>query len=320
MILSIIIPMYNCEQYIAQCLDSILTSDLPKDDYEVIIVNDGSKDRGPEIAQDYCKKYDNLIYLTQENQGQSVARNEGTKAANGIYLWFVDADDRLESVLMPVVLQLNNGLDILGVQLRMVDETGDSKRMECTQPSVEHGRVMRGRDAMVQGYNPSSVCALIVRREFVTLHKLFFHPGITHQDVELSYQWMTYGKTVLFTDLSPYIYILHSGSTSQSISPEKKIKYLTDDLVVMKTFERLAGDVAAADHQLAAVIRQRVKSIELGMVISLHSNRKQWRPLGISQAVLSRMIAEQRYPLRGNYGSRKKNLLKHVLNIKWMVV
>ena len=83
--LSIIIPMYNAEKYIVDCLDSILKSDLPKGEYEVIIVNDGSKDKGPEIAQVYVSKHENFRYLTQENQGQSVARNYGIKEARGEY-------------------------------------------------------------------------------------------------------------------------------------------------------------------------------------------------------------------------------------------
>ena len=64
--LSVIIPMYNSEKYIANCLDSILNSDLPQDAYEVIIVNDGSVDSGPQIAQEYVSKHNNFTFLTQE--------------------------------------------------------------------------------------------------------------------------------------------------------------------------------------------------------------------------------------------------------------
>ena len=77
--------MYNCEKYIADCLDSIINSGLSESDYEVIVVNDGSKDRGPEIAQSYAARHNHIRYLTQENQGQSVARNYGLTAAQGEY-------------------------------------------------------------------------------------------------------------------------------------------------------------------------------------------------------------------------------------------
>ena len=67
--------MYNAEKYIGICLDSILDSNLLKEEYEIVIVNDGSQDKSPEIAQDYAARYSNVTYLTQENQGQSTARN-----------------------------------------------------------------------------------------------------------------------------------------------------------------------------------------------------------------------------------------------------
>ena len=84
--LSIIIPLYNAGKYIVKCLDSIQTSDLNIHDYEVIIVNDGSTDDGPEMAQRYAKEHENFFYYTQENQGQSVARNYGIHEANGKYI------------------------------------------------------------------------------------------------------------------------------------------------------------------------------------------------------------------------------------------
>ena len=71
--------MYNAEKYIGICLDSILNSNLSKADYEIVIVNDGSKDKSPDIAKTYASLYSNIIYLSQENQGQSTARNNGIK-------------------------------------------------------------------------------------------------------------------------------------------------------------------------------------------------------------------------------------------------
>ena len=102
--LSIIIPMYNAEKYIGICLDSILDSNLLKEEYEIVIVNDGSQDKSSEIAQDYASRYSNVAYLTQENQGQSTARNYGIKSCQGEYVWCVDADDKLISAQLPKLI------------------------------------------------------------------------------------------------------------------------------------------------------------------------------------------------------------------------
>jgi len=95
--LSIIIPLYNCENYISHCLDCIFSSQLSFKEFEVIIINDGSKDNGPLICQNYAKRYSNIKFLSQVNQGASAARNKGLDAAQGDYIWFVDGDDNIIS-------------------------------------------------------------------------------------------------------------------------------------------------------------------------------------------------------------------------------
>ena len=91
--LSIIIPAYNASKYIEKCIDSVLNQGIPSDCYEIIIVNDGSTDNTVELAQRYISKFQNIKLFTQENHGQSAARNKGIDVATGEYIAFVDADD-----------------------------------------------------------------------------------------------------------------------------------------------------------------------------------------------------------------------------------
>lgn len=90
-LVSVIVPAYNVEQYVFQCLES-----LRKQTYsnvEVVIVNDGSKDRTPEIAKEYAESHQNFVFVHQENQGSGVARNTGIQHAKGDFFVFVDPDD-----------------------------------------------------------------------------------------------------------------------------------------------------------------------------------------------------------------------------------
>ncbi|HFI0054596.1 TPA: glycosyltransferase family 2 protein [Streptococcus suis] len=89
--LSIIIPVYNVEQYLKECLDSVLAQTIS--DKEIILVNDGSTDNSTAICQEYANKYDCIRYYSQENLGAAAARNTGIKEANGDYITFIDADD-----------------------------------------------------------------------------------------------------------------------------------------------------------------------------------------------------------------------------------
>ena len=92
--LSIIIPVYNVEQYVGRCLQSCLSqSHVKADDYELVIVNDGTKDNSMQVVEEMTRGCTNITVINQHNQGLSMARNAGLKEAKGEYVWFVDSDD-----------------------------------------------------------------------------------------------------------------------------------------------------------------------------------------------------------------------------------
>ncbi len=112
--LSIIITVYNREKYIARCIESVLNQNL--DDYEVIIINDGSTDNSHNIIKQYADKYkDRIKYIKKENGGVSSARNEGIKQANGEYITYIDSDDYAEQNCYKEIYELakKNNYDIV---------------------------------------------------------------------------------------------------------------------------------------------------------------------------------------------------------------
>ena len=92
--ISVIIPVYNVENYIKKCLDSILTQSIPN--VEIICVNDGSDDKSGKILEEYSQKYKNIKIINQNNKGIAAARNTGLEIANGKYIQFIDSDDWLK--------------------------------------------------------------------------------------------------------------------------------------------------------------------------------------------------------------------------------
>lgn len=323
LMLSIIIPMYNAEKYIEECLDSILNSNLPKKMYELVIVNDGSKDKSPEIAQNYAAKYSNVTYLTQENQGQSTARNYGIKTCKGEYVWCVDADDKVISEQLPKIIEALDeykNLDILAVQLQNVTEGGQYLDVECSQPMLEHNKVLSGVEAVLSGYNPSSICALITKKQLFIDNNIFFVKGITHQDVELTYRLMPCATNVVFSDITPYLYIYHPNSTSKSMVPEKKIKYIKDDIYIINSFRRLALSFKDINPQLYSVIFNRSQNVLFGLVYSLYKNKKEWGKLGINSVIIEELKKNQLYPIKGEFDSIKKNIFARMfLNFEFMI-
>ena len=323
LMLSIIIPMYNAEKYIEECLDSILNSNLPKNLYELVIVNDGSQDKSPEIAQNFEAKYSNVTYLTQENQGQSTARNYGIKTCKGEYVWCVDADDKVISEQLPKIIEALDeyrNLDILAIQLQNVTEEGQYLDIECSQPMLEHNKVLSGVEAILSGYNPSSICALITKKQLFIDNNIFFVKGITHQDVELTYRLMPCATNVVFSDITPYLYIYHPNSTSKSMVPEKKIKYIKDDIYIINSFRRLALSFKDINPQLYSVIFNRSQNVLFGLVYSLYKNKKEWGKLGINSVIIEELKKNQLYPIKGEFDSIKKNIFARMfLNFEFMI-
>ncbi len=93
MFLSIIIPVYNAEKYLEECLQSCLDQDVEKEDYEIVCINDGSKDGSLPILQRCAQMHSNVLVIDQPNSGVSATRNRAMQVAKGDYIWFVDADD-----------------------------------------------------------------------------------------------------------------------------------------------------------------------------------------------------------------------------------
>ena len=184
--LSIIIPVYNVEEYLRQCLDSILAQDCPEGfEYEVLLADDGSTDCSGVICDEYADAYGNVRVFHRENGGLSAARNTGIEAAQGEYLQFVDSDDWLEpGALQAIAASLKGEPDVLFVNVNRY------LNGECTGKSnYEPSLLSDGYEGFVDGYirryalNGQAQC-LIVRRAVVEQTGLRFHEGILHEDME----------------------------------------------------------------------------------------------------------------------------------------
>ena len=120
-VLSIIVPVFRAEPYLERCVQSMLQQDLAAEEYEIILVDDGSDDRCPALCDQYAAQHAQVQVIHQANQGQAAARNTGIQAAKGQYICFVDSDDFVEPNTYKALLQqaIDNHLDIL-LSLRAV--------------------------------------------------------------------------------------------------------------------------------------------------------------------------------------------------------
>ena len=124
---SVIVPVYNVEKYVARCLESLVNQQCDCS-YEIIIINDGTKDNSMEIVNDYAAHYDFIHVYAQKNSGVSVARNNGIAKARGKYVMFVDSDDYVAPSYISVLYDTAEayGSDIAQCNYRNVFDGNDS--------------------------------------------------------------------------------------------------------------------------------------------------------------------------------------------------
>lgn len=190
--LSIIVPVYNVEQYIRTCIESIYKQGLDEDRFEVLIVNDGTKDKSMEVIQDIIAQHKNIVVINQENLSLSVARNNGIAAAKGKYILMIDSDDLLieNSLSRLLDLALEEEVDLLVADfLEMDNEIITSSSSYVNQNRFEFKR-KTGIQLFLEDLNPNQcyVWRTLYKRSFILENNLKFVPGIRYQDVPFTHE------------------------------------------------------------------------------------------------------------------------------------
>lgn len=239
--LSIIIPMYNVELYIEQCLQSCLNQNVSKETYEIIVVNDGSTDRSLQIAEHIAAQAANVYIITQSNGGLSMARNVGLQNAKGEYVWFVDADDRIqENCLCQLIKKCDyDKLDILAVG------AGDVVKGQVINRFVyPYENVVTGGDVLDDGHMQHCVPFTIYCRKFLLHFNLYFYPNIYHEDTEFSPRAYFFAKRVGFINEIFYYVTINPNSITRTVNYKKSF----DCLKVAISIHDFSHSVANGEH------------------------------------------------------------------------
>lgn len=222
--LSIIVPVYQVEQYIRPCLESLFKQGLDDDRFEVILVNDGTRDGSFEAVADILAQHRNIKRVDQANQGLSVARNTGMQYAMGTYVLFVDSDDLLVEGSVAPLLQVaaNHAADLVVADfIKLTDDeiTGYKPGKNLPQ-TVE---VKSGAQLFLDNLNPSEnyVWRTLYRRQFLDDNELRFIPGICYEDMPFTPECYLKAKTAVRASSILYIYRMGHSSITSTMTPKK---------------------------------------------------------------------------------------------------
>jgi len=212
--LSIIVPVYNAEKHLRQCLDSIINQTLKE--IQVIIINDGSTDKSKQIILDYVGKDDRILFIDSANEGVSAARNKGMEKATGKYVGFVDADDYLDRTMYQRLFDISEEKNVsLAICNTMVvaDSVEPKKRLplknECLVVSDKADLVLDFLGFKYDYANWNKIYASQIIKD----NHLEFHKSMAiWEDLLFNLEFIAYTNKMVTLDESLYYYRIHDAS------------------------------------------------------------------------------------------------------------
>lgn len=229
--LSIIVPVFNVEQYIRSCVESIFDQGLAEGDFQVILVNDGTQDDSFEQIKDVVESHANIRVVEQENQGLSAARNTGLRHACGQYVLFLDSDDLLIPNSLPRLLRhaQETGADmIVADYVKMTDKEVDSFQRESHAErgegnAEEMWTEKTGEEVFLTDFNPRAcyVWRTLYRKAFLDENNISFIPGIYFEDVPFTTECYLHAKKCVLVPWQFYIYRQRPNSIVSSMTMRK---------------------------------------------------------------------------------------------------
>ena len=234
-LISVIIPVYNMEKFVGECLDSVLKQTL--DDIEVIIINDGSNDNSLKIIREYQKRDNRIIVINKENAGVGAARNDGIKAATGDYIAFMDPDDMYASnnaLRHCYNVAINENVSIAGGRTVFLYQDGtkeEEKEKQIGNISVKAKGLTEYRDFQ---YDYGYVC-YIYRRSLLLDNNIYFPLYSRFQDPPFFVKAMIAAKCFYALDEPVYLYRQLPGAAKLTTSKTIDfLKGITDNLGISK--------------------------------------------------------------------------------------
>lgn len=232
--LSLIIAMFNIEKYIAECLNScIIQKNVSFDDFEIIVVNDGSTDRSREIANDFLLKYDNIRIVDRHNGGLSAARNTGLLNARGEYVWFIDGDDKIVDFSVSFLIEKINKYhsDVYMVDYSLFYEGNtNTPKFNCNLPK----EIFAGKKIMESQRRilPMMAWLSIYNRNYLLKERIAFTEGIIHEDLDFSVRSHYLAKSIFYTAESLYCYRMNStGSIMSNVRKNYTKSVISYDII-----------------------------------------------------------------------------------------
>lgn len=247
--LSVLIPMYNVEDYIANCLESVINQNIPSNEYEIIIIDDGSTDNSKNIAEEYAKKHRNISLHSQTNIGLYATRNRLLKLANGDYIYNLDSDDYIVYNSFNTILNtaIEKNVDILGfdsISTKKKDIYKAQKEVVTLNAIVESGNNFLSQNIKY----PNTVWWYIIKQDFIIDNTLKFDENNPLGDGPFTLRALHLTKKMLYLPLDIHRYVKVSNSITNNNNKEHLINMIKNYRIIFDRYNLLADEVSKSNE------------------------------------------------------------------------
>lgn len=314
MILSIIIPNYNGAKFIAQCFDSLIDQKLKSNEFEIIVVNDGSTDNSLEVINNYAKKHSeyNIEIIDKENGGVSVARNVALKITKGKYIYFVDSDDYIASDTLKAIIESleKNDLDI--ITFECINTSSYEHIKSKNIDSVNHNvKIFDGLNYIANYQYHNAVWSYIVNKEFLKTTKINFIEGITLEDCVFTPNLFLKAQRMAYLNIDVYRYLqLNNNSIMRNLNHDNLKININSHILVMEELNSIILKLNKNNFTELKVI-DRLKNRQQTLLFFLISKLSKTNyPINEMKIAINKFEELGIYPLQ-NFISKKYNGVKY---------
>lgn len=305
-LLSIVVPVYNTEQFLASCLDSLLNQDLSVQEYEIICVNDGSKDGSAEILDRYSSQHSNIHIVTQKNQGHAAARNTGMSVAKGKYIWFVDSDDYVDAQCFGFVTKVmdENSADMLSIRYVpfMKEEEVSHTPGNYVHPTKQTTTEIACSGIRIFNLNMLKSNGIVWNAELSPC-----------DDVEFIFFAKMNSSNTIFNNSVAYYHRQWEGSVTGQKSDKHREKYISSFYLLAKIYEKELHNSKYSKKQLKEIEDRKNLSVQaILMQLALYEEKN------TIDGYLNKLKADRLYPYKKiNYNLKPKISLKRTV-MDWL--
>lgn len=266
---SVIIPIFNMEAWLEECLTSVENQTLKN--IEVLLIDDGSTDGSADICQEFCKRDSRFRYIRQENSGLGPARNTGIRNSTAPYVIFLDSDDTVADTYCekPYKVAVESNHDIVSCKFRRTNEAGiaiDDQSNFLSEVNVEiAGKPLSDGEKVLALLSSSISCARLYRRSFLLENELFFPTRLPHEDWFFTYKALLLSKSSGYVVEPLYFWRVRDGSLSKST----KTSHVDSLILLISDTNKFLDSIKASD-ELRSIAARRL----LTLLVQIYNRSK----------------------------------------------